>query len=396
MMQTKRNDLLLGFIISILLSLFVNFSMLMRNYGFLFQPSAASHTPHIIKVDLFFIYFPLTWFFLFALFLFVTDNGLYRIGDRLFGKTEYKTILFANGGSILIGTLLFFSHPLFQNICMSLLLDTPLPNIETLFQFHPGPHDQMLRDPRIRLDTFSPNQIPPIFLHPQITEHLFVLLTVLLCVLLIRLLHGKQHMRLEYEKLKTEQLRTSYNALMGQIRPHFFFNSLGGLSALIQNEDKERTLTYLNELSNVFRYILQSNQKEMVTLAEEFQFVKAYTYLLSIRYEGKLFFSIQADPPLLLWYLPMLSILPLVENAVKHNIISRQFPLYIDIYTNRDKQLVVSNCVQLKTEEKNSSGIGLRNLWGRYRLLTGKDIQITNRKGHFSVALPLSHIPGQS
>ena len=86
---------------------------------------------------------------------------------------------------------------------------------------------------------------------------------------------------------------------MGQINPHFFFNSLNGLNALIQSGEKQQTLAYLDELSNVFRYILQSNKKELVTLAEELQFVKAYTYLLSVRYEGKLFFSIQADNPLL-------------------------------------------------------------------------------------------------
>ena len=101
-------------------------------------------------------------------------------------------------------------------------------------------------------------------------------------------------MKLEYEQLKTEKLQNSYNALMGQINPHFFFNSLNGLNALIQSGEKQQTLAYLDELSNVFRYILQSNKKELVTLAEELQFVKAYTYLLSVRYEGKLFFSIQA------------------------------------------------------------------------------------------------------
>lgn len=75
--------------------------------------------------------------------------------------------------------------------------------------------------------------------HPQMTEHLFVLLTVLLSVLLIRLISGKQQMMLEYEKLKTEKLQTSYNALMGQINPHFFFNSLNGLNSLIRSGEKE-------------------------------------------------------------------------------------------------------------------------------------------------------------
>lgn len=234
--------------------------------------------------------------------------------------------------------------------------------------------------------------VPP-FPYPMLMEHLIVLLTIMLIVPLIRLLHGKQQMMLDYEKLKTEQLQASYNALMGQINPHFFFNSLNGLNSLIRGGEKEQTLTYLDELSNVFRYILQSNKKELVTLAEELQFVKAYTYLLGVRYEGKLFFSIQADPPLLLWYLPILSILPLIENAVKHNVISKQYPLQIDIYTTAEKQLVVSNHIQPKIEDSHSSGIGLKNLWGRYRMLTGKDIQISNRKEYFKVSLPLLNTP---
>ena len=93
------------------------------------------------------------------------------------------------------------------------------------------------------------------------TEHLFVFLTVMLSSILIRLLGSKQQMKLEYEQLKTEKLQNSYNALMGQINPHFFFNSLNGLNALIQSGEKQQTLAYLDELSNVFRYILQATRK---------------------------------------------------------------------------------------------------------------------------------------
>jgi len=176
---------------------------------------------------------------------------------------------------------------------------------------------------------------------------------------------------------------------MGQVNPHFFFNSLNGLNALIRSGEQDKTLTYLDELSNVFRYILQSNRKELVSLAEELEFVKAYTYLLSVRYEGKLFFSIQVDPLYLHWHLPILSILPLIENAVKHNVISKQYPLQIDIYTTKEDQLMISNQIRPKVDENERSGIGLKNLWGRYRMLTGKDINISQRKEYFKVSLPL-------
>ena len=332
----------------------------------------------------------------------MVDVQMYKVGDKLLKLKEYKVVLFAGAVSFLVGLGLLTVYPFAQSEFLAqdmeihefIIKDVPNVKVSSSDKIIPG-YGRPVSKARDRMETVAISRMasPPFFFHPQLTEHLFVLLTVLLSVLLIRLLSGKQQMMLEYEQLKTEKLQTSYNALMGQINPHFFFNSLNGLNSLIRNGEKEQTLTYLDELSNVFRYILQSNKKEMVTLAEELQFVKAYTYLLGVRYEGKLFFSIQAEPALLLWSLPILSVLPLIENAVKHNVISKQYPLQIDIYTTGENMLVVSNKVQPKVEEEHSSGIGLKNLWGRYRLLTGKDINISNRKEYFKVSLPLSNKP---
>ena len=199
-------------------------------------------------------------------------------------------------------------------------------------------------------------------------------------------------MKLEYEKIKIEKLQNSYNALMGQINPHFFFNSLNGLNSLIRIGERERTLEYLDGLSNVFRYILQSNHKTLVPLDEELQFIKAYTYLLGVRYENKLFFSIQVDEICLQMRLPILSLLPLIENAVKHNIISMQHPLRIEIYTTSENLLVVSNHIQPKMEECVCNGIGLKNLQWRYEMLVGRNIQIDDSNGVFTVSLPLLNV----
>ncbi|MCC8153717.1 MAG: histidine kinase, partial [Tannerellaceae bacterium] len=172
-------------------------------------------------------------------------------------------------------------------------------------RFPQPPHEFGFNDemPDAHIPFFKPVRPSP-FPRPLVTEHIFIFITVILLVLLIRMLNTRQQMMLEVERLKTEKLQTSYNALMGQINPHFFFNSLNGLNSLIRGEEKEKTLTYLDERSPVFRYILQSNKKGLVTLAEELQFVKAYAYLLGVRYEGKLFFSIRTDTPYLLWYIP--------------------------------------------------------------------------------------------
>lgn len=406
-MRHWKNDILLAVVISILLSLFVNFSLFTATYEKnrhekeltvhsttstqentnrkTDAPSVRQEKILFREMDQIILYKQLFWIFLFAFILFLINLEGYRIGERLFHHTEYKAILLVIGCSTIGAYLLFQSYPILNDLFYQLIgKENYESNITFMFFEERG-------NKNIPPHTYE--VLPPPFHHPFMTMHLFVLLVVILSTLLMRLLNSKQQMRLEYEQLKSEKLQTSYNALMGQINPHFFFNSLNGLSSLIQNGNQEQTLTYLNELSAVFRYILQSNKKELVTLAEELQFVKAYTYLLSVRYEGKLFFSIQVEKAHLLWYLPILSILPLIENAVKHNIISKQYPLQIDIYSNRDNYLVVSNPVQPKIEESAGSGIGLKNLWGRYHMLTGKDIHISNRKSYFKVSLPLLNTP---
>ncbi len=395
MLRLKRNDLLIGFTISVLISIFVNFAFLIRKYEF----ETGNPNPGIQPPDRG-MYFLLVWFFVFSFALFIVNGLMYKLGDRLFRKNEYKRVLLVCAACVGIAYgMLRLSPILYETITEEWLGERKRP--------------QSTQDVKIVLDREhmatqtikrpeTQGEIPPIpkaanpIPHPFMTEHLFVFLTVMLSSVLIRLLSSKQQMQLEYEQLKTEKLQNSYNALMGQINPHFFFNSLNGLNALIQSGEKRQTLAYLDELSNVFRYILQSNKKELVTLAEELQFVKAYTNQLGVRYEGKLFFSIQVDTLYLLWYLPILSVLPLVENAVKHNVISKLYPLQIDIYTSHEDKLVVSNRIHSKAEENKGNGIGLKNLWGRYRMLTGKDIQISNRKEYFKVSLPLLNKPVHS
>jgi len=389
MFQSKKNDLLAGLVIAILLSLFVNFSMLMRWFEGSGKGDVISYTP---PGGVEFLIFSLAWFFLFSFIIFLLNSSLYKMSTNLRIKGEFRSFLFATGFTLILSFLLIQLYPVLQQLILEDMLDLQIPRPGSRggaggFVPPEMQNNEPFNDPPMPF--FKPLRPSP-FPRLLVTEHIFILTTLVLLVQLIRMLNTRQEMMLEVERLKTEKLQTSYNALMGQINPHFFFNSLNGLNSLIRGEEKEKTLTYLDELSNVFRYILQSNKKEMVTLAEELQFVKAYTYLLGVGYEGKLFFSIQADPPHLLTYLPILSVLPLIENAVKHNVISKQYPLQIDIYTTTDNMLVISNKIQLKNEATPSSGIGLKNLWGRYRMLTGKDIIISNRKEYFKVSLPLS------
>ena len=388
MLQLKRNDLLIGFTISVLLSIFVNFALLMRKYEFeTGNPSMGIQPPDRT------MYYLLIWFFVFSFILFIVNSLMYKLGDKLFRRKEYKRVLLVCVTCISIAYGMFHLSPVLYTAIF----------VEWLGEDGPQPatQDIMIRIDRGRMATQTIRSaerrgipVPPKpFTVPNsfMTEHLFVFLTVMLSSVLIRLLSSKQQMKLEYEQLKTEKLQNSYNALMGQINPHFFFNSLNGLNALIQSGEKQQTLAYLDELSNVFRYILQSNKKELVTLAEELQFVKAYTYLLSVRYEGKLFFSIQADTPYLLWYLPILSV-PLPKKTIKKKITSSpNTPTNPYLYHLRGKKL--NNKTKKSKRGKKGKEEIKKEKGGVSRKMTPKNPQNPNRKEYFITFLSIKKNP---
>lgn len=395
MLRTTKNELLIGFTISVILSLFANFALIMQHYELVTNSPAGDVALKQGKIEL---WFPLLWLFFFSFVLFILCRWIYRLGIRRFHK-EVKTLGLATGICLLVACGLYKAFPFIrksvmtqihsdsfcvteQAVSLSRVWTSTTPAIEKKDTLANTSPDRVHRGV-IGAMTVTSNS------YPLIIEHIFILLTVLLTMLLLHLFDKKQEMKLEYEKIKVKQLQSSYNALMGQINPHFFFNSLNGLNSLIRAGEQEKTLEYLEGLSNVFRYILQSNHKTLVSLDEELQFVKAYTYLLGVRYEHKLFFSIQVEETYLRKKLPILSLLPLIENAVKHNVISKRHPLQIQIYSKSDNWLVILNSIRPKMEETVGHGIGLKNLRERYRMLTGRNIQIANANGCFEVFLPL-------
>jgi sensor histidine kinase YesM len=199
----------------------------------------------------------------------------------------------------------------------------------------------------------------------------------------------REHER-EIEQLKTENLQSRCEALANQINPHFFFNSLNGLSALVRNGRKEQTLKYIHELSGVFRYILQSEKKGLVPLSEELSFLDSFRYLQEIRYADKLSFTIHVPGEKKSMLIPVLSLLPLIENIVKHNMIDSENRMDISICMNERDELVVSNPVHEKIDRADRNGIGLTNLSDRFDLLLNRKIRIEHKDGLFKVYLPLT------
>lgn len=206
----------------------------------------------------------------------------------------------------------------------------------------------------------------------------------------IILLYTEQRKReLEIEELKVKSLESRYDALTNQINPHFFFNSLNGLTSLIRKQDNEMTLTYVSKLSDVFRYILQSDKKGLVTLGEELAFVDAFRYMMEVRFANKLEYHVDIDEGLLSYQLPVLSILPLLDNIVVHNMIDSDHRMVIDIYINEKDELVVSNPIYPKLSPPATNGTGLKNLESRFLLLMDKQIRVENKVDVFNVYLPL-------
>lgn len=197
----------------------------------------------------------------------------------------------------------------------------------------------------------------------------------------------KRDIALENERLKREHLHATHEALKQQINPHFLFNSLTTLKSLTKH-DPPQAVDFISELASVYRYMLKHQDRNMVPVGEELDFVRSYLYLLRIRFGDAIFTDIQVPEAVLNYSMPPNTLQLLVENAVKHNRLSRKKPLFISIYLSGDF-LVVKNNLQPKPAESISSRLGLQNISSRYVLLKGRDIVVQVNDRDFWVLLPL-------
>jgi sensor histidine kinase YesM len=221
-----------------------------------------------------------------------------------------------------------------------------------------------------------------------LSRNFFCATIVLLCVFIIRLIQRQQIIELENEKLRSESLQSQFESLKNQMSPHFLFNSLTALKILIE-ESTDLAKEYVSHLSQVLRYTLQSKRKQVVTLEEELEFTKSYLFLLKMRYDTNLTVITDIAEVFSSYNLPPLTIQTLVENAVKHNEISDEFPFEIKIQTTENETLQVINRIQEKLTPEDGTGIGLTNLSKLFRLLGENDIQIFKEEHQFKVEVPL-------
>lgn len=190
------------------------------------------------------------------------------------------------------------------------------------------------------------------------------------------------------EELLRINLHAQYDSLKQQVNPHFLFNSLNTLSSLIAI-DPAKAEKFVEEMSQVYRYLLQSNQDELTLLGRELEFIKSYLHLLKTRFGEGFQVDIQVEEPALQCLIPPLTLQLLVENAVKHNEVSTANPLRLRISTQGPDRLAVVNNLQRRTITIQSGKVGLANIMARYRLLNHPYVEVRETEEAFTVILPL-------
>ena len=217
---------------------------------------------------------------------------------------------------------------------------------------------------------------------------IFLALTLILYVIsdIINLQRFRQEKVIENEKLLQQNLEKELSALKNQVNPHFLFNSLNSLLGIV-SKNKEAS-QYVKQLSFLYRYILQSGEKDLVLLKDELKFLESYIYLIKTRYRERFNCSIDLPDSILDKKIPPLALQILVENAVKHNEISEEYPLNVAIGFD-DGYLTVQNPIRKRNNLSESNHVGLANLNTRFELLLGKGIRIDTENTIFKVELPI-------
>lgn len=192
----------------------------------------------------------------------------------------------------------------------------------------------------------------------------------------------------EAESLKRENLQSQLDSLKEQVKPHFLFNSLSTLIGLI-DEDKTRAKKFVEELAYVYRYLLQSNEKALIPLSEELNFIKAYYYLLKTRFDDRLILDIYVGKETAQGLIPPLTLQILFENAVKHNTISPEKPLQVVISETGEQRIAITNTLQRRTQSVISTQTGLANLAAKYQLMQQPTPEIIETPEKYTVQITL-------
>src|SRR5690554_1322 len=231
-------------------------------------------------------------------------------------------------------------------------------------------------------ETFIANQS-----YRNYTFGLWITLSIVITFHAVYFYKKNQEKKVKESQIVAQTQTAKFDALKNQLDPHFLFNSLNVLTSLIE-ENPDKAQDFTTSLSKIYRYVLEQKNKDLVSVDEELKFAKTYMSLLKMRFEDSIVFDIpeQASNPDS--KVVPLSLQLLLENAVKHNMVTEKNPLHIKIY-EKDGLLIVENNLQTKQIVKKSSGVGLNNIMQRYQLLTKRKVIINQQADSFAVALPM-------
>ena len=192
---------------------------------------------------------------------------------------------------------------------------------------------------------------------------------------------------LKTQALEKANMEARYETLRNQVNPHFLFNSLNTLLMLVN--DNPVASRYVESVSEFMRYMLNSREKEVVLLRDEIKMAREFVYIQQSRFGEKLSVSFDVQENFFHYAVPPLALQMLIENALKHNVISRDNPLHVKVYVADDAWLVVENDIQPKIDKEPSTGVGLANIRDRYLFLSGKEVIVKQKDNKFVVMLPL-------
>ncbi|SHG30275.1 sensor histidine kinase [Flagellimonas flava] len=206
-------------------------------------------------------------------------------------------------------------------------------------------------------------------------------------------IHLKQYIR-EEEQAKRAIVQAQLDALRNQAQPHFFFNTLNTLRDIIDQNTREEAKEFVNRLSEIYRFILESGNSNLISLREELRFAQAYIHIQKERFGDNLVVDWKLTESAKDYLIIPMSLQLLLENAVKHNVVSKAKPLHVDVVVE-NQHLTVRNKIQSKSTQLPTTKLGLKNIERRYALISDKKVGITKDNGHFQVELPLLTIADQ-
>lgn len=227
---------------------------------------------------------------------------------------------------------------------------------------------------------------PKAYFLVYLTRNTTIGLMVMLVTYVIELVDKLRLEKIEVLTLKQKNTEAELAVLKGQIDPHFFFNTLTTLSSLVRGNSTE-TIRFIDNMADTFRYMLEARSQNVVTVRDELTFLESYLFMMKRRFEDGLDVDINIPNDLLARSIPQFALQALIENAIKHNIVSIKQALRIEISANENSIVVSNNLNQKKFTS--GYGIGLDNLAQRYWLMAKKEIRINKTDVSFEVALPV-------